>query len=155
MPAPGRAIPAAAIGLAGLGLAGLAWLARRNIAIVDVVGESMLPTLSSGDRVLVRRAGIGQLRPGAVVVVEKPARDGSWIMPLSRWPAGERELMIKRVAAVPGDRCPDVLPGAAAVPAGQFAVIGDNPARSYDSRQLGYFPAERLIGVVIGQLRRG
>jgi signal peptidase I len=36
----------------------------------------------------------------------------------------------------------------------EFVVLGDNAARSYDSRQLGYIPADRLLGVVRRQLAR-
>lgn len=145
-------------------LTALIWALRRRIAVVTVVGESMLPTFAAGDRVMVRRAGLGEIRPGVVVVVEKPAVSGIWITPPPRWPAGRREWMIKRVAAVPGDRRPDLsLPAAGqrpsgptmraapddlVVPRGKLVMLGDNPARSYDSRQLGYFPAERLLGVV-------
>lgn len=155
----------------------LIWTLRRRLAVVTVVGESMLPTYAAGDRVLVRRAGIGEISVGVVVVVEKPG-NGGWVTPPPGWPAGRREWMIKRVAAVPGDRKPDlslpaelvVPPGAVFappgvlfvpptgdepfVPPGKFVVLGDNAARSYDSRQLGYIPADRLLGVVRRPLAR-
>src|SRR6185437_10241174 len=35
------------------------------------------------------------------------------------------------------------------VPAGQFAVLGDNAESSLDSRSFGYIPAERLLGVML------
>jgi signal peptidase I len=130
---------------------------RELFTTVTVDGDSMMPTLAPGDRVLVRRARASRLRAGQVVVVEKPDTDGAWATPL-RWPAGRREWMIKRLAAVPGDVRPAGclpesadLPGSL-VPPGKLVVLGDNPAWSQDSRQLGYFPGERLLGVVVRQM---
>jgi signal peptidase I len=34
-------------------------------------------------------------------------------------------------------------------------LLGDNPVRSNDSRQMGYFPAERVLGVVVRRMTRG
>jgi signal peptidase I len=143
----------------------LAVVLRRRFAVVTVVGPSMLPTLAPGDRVLIRRAVLSELSRGQVVVIEKPGEGGNWAGPRSGWPPGERPWMIKRVAAIPGDAWPDAGrpampagPGPGpAVPEGKLVVLGDNPARSYDSRQLGYFPGERLLGVMlrpIGERRR-
>lgn len=148
------AVTAAALAAAAAG-AGLRLL-RRRLAVVTVVGPSMQPALAPGDRVLARRTGPGGVRVGQIVVIEKPADDGSW--PARLQPAGRREWMIKRVAAVPGDARPAFLPARAAgsgafVPAGQLVVLGDNPGRSLDSRQLGYIPAERVLGVVLRSLR--
>jgi signal peptidase I len=153
--------------LTALTAAVLAWMLRRRLAVVTVSGPSMQPAYASGDRVLVRRAGLSQLRPGAVVVVEQPGAGGRWTTPPPRWPASSREWMIKRVAALPGDTWPAedqpamrLPPGATGpaspvVPAGSFAVLGDNPAGSYDSRVFGYCPASRLLGVVTRTLRTG
>jgi signal peptidase I len=152
-------------GYAGFGvLAGLAALAaavgvlRRQIAIVEVFGPSMEPALNTGDRVLVRRARVGDLRPGNIVVIEKPEREGGWVTRPPRWPADSREWLIKRVAALPGDPRPGalgpaVIPGSPVVPADRIVVLGDNTARSLDSRDLGYIPAERLLGVMVRSLR--
>jgi len=149
----------------GLTLAGLVWGLRRRIAVVTVVGESMQPAFRSGDRVLVRRAGLSHLRPGVVVVVEKPADSGAWSTPLPSWPGRSHDWMIKRVAALPGDTLPDLshsslafpskLAGSAGdrIPAGNFVVLGDNAAGSYDSRFFGYCPASRLLGVVVRRCR--
>jgi signal peptidase I len=139
-----------------LALAALAWVVMRRIAVVTVVGESMRPTYHTGDRVLVRRAGLSQLQPGQVVVIERPAADGAWVTPLPRWPGSSREWMIKRVAALPGDTLPDVslpsplskLATGAVIPPGKLVVLGDNPAGRFDSRQFGYCPADRLLGIV-------
>jgi signal peptidase I len=69
--------------------------------------------------------------------------------------------MIKRLAALPGESVPpmavpaDTGPGAEVVPPRMLVLLGDNPDSSYDSREFGYFPAERLLGVVMRQLRSG
>jgi hypothetical protein len=34
-------------------------------------------------------------------------------------------------------------------------LLGDNPDWSNDSRQMGYFPAERLLGVVVRRISCG
>ena len=38
------------------------------------------------------------------------------------------------------------------VPAGALVVLGDNAARSDDSRRYGYVPAKRLVGTVMRTL---
>jgi signal peptidase I len=111
-----------------------ALLARRLVA-VTVRGMSMEPTYRDGDRVLVRRGGA--LTPGQVVVLEE---SGGWL--------------IKRVAAVPGDPVPrDRVPALAEVredrvPEGKLVLLGDNQDVSMDSREVGYFPVERVLGAV-------
>lgn len=133
---------------------------RRRITIVAVYGHSMQPALRTGDRVLVRRAHIGDLRHGQIVVFEKPSYDGTWDTQALRWPADNREWLIKRVAALPGDPQPEAIPPAPGstwpvVPDGKFAVLGDNAARSLDSRKIGYIPAERLLGVMLRPITEG
>jgi signal peptidase I len=148
--------------LAGMALviAGCAAVLRRRIAIVAIVGPSMEPALAEGDRVLVRRAGIDDVRTGQVVVLEKPDMDGSWRTEPPRWLADRREWLIKRVAALPGEQLPEgVLPGSTrpgvpVVPAGSLVVLGDNAASSFDSRRMGLIPAERLLGVMLRPMSR-
>ncbi|WP_248960691.1 S26 family signal peptidase [Sphaerisporangium perillae] len=119
--------------------------ARRRYLVVTVHGESMAPTYREGERVLVRRAPLAEVRPGQVVVVEDPVPPGRWI--------------IKRAAALPGDPVPGEVAAAAGaapgsrVPAGCLVLLGDNPAASADSRRFGYIPAGRLLGVVSRSLR--
>jgi len=132
-------------------------LLRRRLTVVRVLGPSMQPALSSGDRVLVRRASIGDLRRGHIVVVEKPGDEGTWVAHPPLWPVDSREWLIKRVAALPGDPWPDSITRRAdlvspVVPAGNLVVLGDNAARSLDSRTLGCIPAERLLGVMLRPL---
>ena len=131
---------------------------RRRLVVVQVAGPSMEPALSSGDRVLVRRARLRELRPGLVVVVEMPRRNTGAGLPSGR-PPGPREWLIKRVAALPGDRLPAGVPSPGpgpdhrgVVPPGMFVLLGDNAAWSHDSRVIGCVPAERLLGVMIRPL---
>ena len=87
----------------------------------------MQPTLEPGDRVLVRRLG-RKTSPclGSVVVAWHPHRSGL--------------RLIKRLSRVDSTG---------------FWVLGDNPAESTDSRQLGAVPANLLIGEVVGRLPLG
>ncbi len=114
-------------------LAGLAL--HRGFFLLRVTGPSMEPALRAGDRLLVWRVKADRLRPGRVCVV---AEDDS-------------TLTVKRAAAVPGDPVPDFLPvtGERVVPAGRLVLLGDNRARSYDSRSFGYYRADRVLGVVV------
>jgi signal peptidase I len=156
-----------ALGALLIALVGGAMIVRCRIAIVAVTGQSMEPTLTAGDRVLVRRAGLRSVRAGQIVVIEQPrGRDGGW----AAAPRGHdlsRDWMIKRVAAIPGDPLPgelldtlsrlDVrspLSSDTNVPRGKLVVLGDNPEMSMDSRYLGYVPGDRLLGVVIRALPR-
>ena len=112
--------------------------AGRRLQRVVVVGASMEPTLTAGDRLLVL-AGV-PLRVGAVVAVEDPRQDQH---------GGARRVMVKRIAAV-GPEGVD--------------VRGDTPARSTDSRTFGPVPPSLVHGTVIwrygpperaGRLTRG
>jgi signal peptidase I len=121
-------------------------LLRRRFISVQVVGTSMEPTLSAGDRILVRRAGLERVQLGQIVVVANPS-------PVT----GDPAWLVKRVAALPGDAVPrDGVPALReapedVVPAGQLVLLGDNQAASYDSRVAGYFEAATLLGVAVRQ----
>ncbi|MEE6261322.1 S26 family signal peptidase [Plantactinospora sonchi] len=143
--------------LCGVGLSGSALLGRRVVA-VTVRGASMQPTYQHGDRVLVRRRV--RLARGQVVVAEQIPVSGQWTTAPLDPTAGAlavsgRRWLIKRVVAVPGDPVPRDRAAALAdvpedrVPPGKVVLLGDNAEVSYDSRQLGYFPAERVLGAVL------
>src|SRR2546429_1103790 len=134
---------------------------RRRLVVVTVDGLSMAPTFGSGDRVLVRRMPAAMIRAGQVVVVEKPGIDRRWKTPEVDHDVHRRRWMIKRAVAAPGDAVPgDSLPehvdGAGGrVPDGMLVLLGDNREDSFDSRQVGYFPADRVLGGAVRRLSAG
>ncbi|PNE32280.1 hypothetical protein AF335_20375 [Streptomyces eurocidicus] len=153
----------AAVVAAVLGLVALVSLAR-GLVVVTVRGASMAPAFRDGDRVLVRRGP----RPsvGQVVVAERPAGGGAWAGPPVRSAAGaaevrDRQWLIKRVAAVAGDPVPrDRVRSLAGVPeervpADRLVLLGDNRKVSFDSADVGYFPADRVLGTVLRRFSGG
>ena len=128
-----------------------------------VTSESMSPSYDDGDEVLVAKIGARSHRPrrGDVIVLRAP-------------PAGE--LMIKRVAALGGERvgiADGVLVvdgrrieepyverarvdgaffGPVRVPEDSVWVLGDARAGSTDSRTFGAVPVEAIVGRVMLRL---
>lgn len=139
------------------GLVAAHWM----LVLVTVDGGSMAPAFRPGDRVLVLRRPGRRVARGRVVVVEQPEAGHGW----DRLPPPGRDLTdrhwyLKRIAAVAGDPVPAAVATAVGagvdsqVPPGGLVVLGD-AERSDDSRQWGYFPAERVLGVVVLRLRSG
>ncbi|MET9451121.1 S26 family signal peptidase [Streptomyces cinerochromogenes] len=146
----GRDVWVPAVALAVLAACGAG--AAGRLLVVTVRGPSMTPTHHHGDRLLVRRTRT--VRRGQVVVVLRPRSPAIW--------REDRHspLIVKRVAAVPGEPVP---PGsvpplaeghAGRVPPGRVVLLGDNAAASVDSRQLGFFPLGDVLGVVTRSLPR-
>ncbi|MCM6771890.1 S26 family signal peptidase [Nocardia sp. CDC159] len=131
---------------------------RGELVAVTVRGASMEPAYRSGDRVLVRRGGLPAR--GDVVVVEHLGIGGEPWRRCVHAAAGlsARRWMIKRVAAAPGDPVPrEQVPALArvpetSVPQGRLVLLGDNKRVSFDSRRVGYVPAERVLGTVLCRL---
>ncbi len=98
-------------------------LSLGSLRRVEAVGDSMLPTLAAGDRLLVVRTLGGWLvRPGTLVAVRDPR------------PEARDRVLLKRVRAVEGNR---------------LDVRGDNPSASTDSRTFGFVPRRAMVGVVL------
>ena len=101
--------------------AALGWFAlwlARRYRRYEVAGASMLPALRPGDWVVVDRAA--RARAGEIVLAGDP-RDGE-------------RTMVKRVAR--------------RQPGGALWLLGDNRAASTDSRALGAFQPDLLLGRV-------
>ncbi|GAA0928697.1 S26 family signal peptidase [Nonomuraea longicatena] len=122
--------------------------ARWSLLVVTVRGPSMEPTLRDGDRLLVRRRPLARVAVGELVVLAHPAGPDAAFHPA---PTGANRgaptiHSVKRLAGKPGDRVPGS-PGEV-VPAGRLWLLGDNPGFSADSRVLGSFSADDLVGTV-------
>jgi nickel-type superoxide dismutase maturation protease len=101
-------------------------LVRARPFRAEVAGDSMTPTLSAGDWLIATHPP--RLRRGHVVVVRHPERDLE---------------LVKRVAAVPGDRVDGRTLGA-----DEYLVVGDNRGASSDGRTFGPVRREAILGVV-------
>ena len=95
-------------------------LRRRTVFVVE--GESMSPTLKSGDKILVNPfASIGV---GDIVLAQHPYKQSS--------------RLVKRVTEIS--------------PSGEYFIAGDNPDESTDSRTFGSVKAGNIIGKVVAKL---
>ena len=141
-----RAAVCAGVVISVLTVAGFA-AARSRLLVIDVVGDSMVPTYRSGDRVLVHRTR--RLRRGDVVIAhhqEGGRRRGPSASYVTTW-------LVKRLVALPGDRVPEsVIPAIGGaerhVPDGMAVLLGDHP-ESADSRNWGFVPLADIAGVVL------
>jgi nickel-type superoxide dismutase maturation protease len=113
-----RPYPWLLVGITAGVVAAVAALVRSTVR-VEVSGESMVPTLLPGDRVV----ALGALAPrvGDVVAVADPRAPG--------------RLLVKRVVAVGRDH--------------SVEVAGDNPASSTDSRSFGPVAGRLVAGRVV------
>lgn len=123
---------------------------HRQFFMVRVEGRSMEPNFRPGQRALARRVPPARMCTGRVVVMAQPLFDDA-MLSIEGWKSGH--WMIKRVAAVPGDRVPAeltaVVRSIGPVPTGRLLVLGDNPNATLDSRAFGYIPLDRVEGVVV------
>lgn len=154
----------------GIGLVIFVFIRTFFISNYVVDGESMMPTLQDGNKLIVNKIGyqIGDFDRFDVIVFH----------------ANQKEDYVKRVIGLPGDTIEyqdDVLlingkkvdepylewhrnqafshkftedfslvekTGMEVVPEGKLFVLGDNRLGSYDSRQFGFISVDRVVGKV-------
>jgi nickel-type superoxide dismutase maturation protease len=104
----------------------IAFVTARRVL---VRGESMLPAILPGERVLFDTLAyrLGEPRIGEIVLARHPHRPG--------------RLVIKRVAGVPGQHV-----SGQQLAGGEYWLLGDSPEFSTDSRELGVFRREDIVG---------
>lgn len=95
----------------------VAWIFGRRRR-VRVVGDSMTPTLT----------------PGQFVLVDTRRRPDPGDLALARHPDQEDILVVKRVGSITGD--------------GDFVLMSDNPVAGTDSRKWGPLGSDRIEGTV-------
>ena len=97
---------------------------NRFFLILNVVGNSMKPTLFDGDiLVAIRVFSVRTLKEGNIIVAKPTDCDD--------------RLVIKRISAMMKLRYSYVY------------VLGDNPEESYDSRDYGWLSEKRIVAKVL------
>lgn len=125
-----------------------------NYSVVRVFGESMLPAVRPGDRLVIHRTRYSRLRTGMIAVVRPPG-DGAPRRRTLRLAGEPFSFTVKRVCAIAGDEVPDAMRTAARgldiVPPRMLLVSADNPLGS-DSRQWGLLSQDRVLGAMVRNL---
>ncbi len=109
----------------------LAFAARAAVHIYAIPSASMAPTLLAGDHIVVTPYH-GTPQRGDIIVFHAPASSD--------------ELMVKRIAGLPGDAMEAGAGRVIIVPAGCYFVLGDNRQDSFDSRNWGVLPQGLIVG---------
>lgn len=133
------------------------WVVNSLTGRYRIEGPSMLPTLHTGEQVLVNKMGY---------YFEEPDRGDIIVL---RSPEGDTKNLIKRVIGLPGDtieirdsqvringvvlnepyiNSPATNRGEWVVPDNHVFVMGDNRPVSHDSRAFSYLPYEDVVGKV-------
>lgn len=130
------------LALPALGVAGFC----ATFVMVTVRGDSMSPTLTGGERVLVLRRWVDRRPRRDDVVVARPPLPGA------------PQLWIKRVRAVTGERAVGRdfhtrLDREIVLSDREVFLVGDHEAASFDSRQYGAVSIDDIIGRVVHHFR--
>ncbi len=112
------------------------WIAPRNIWFYQVspAGVNMSPTLIPGDRIVVVDKGLDPEKLRNAVVTHRYSELGEM-----------EKVYIRRVAALPGEKAV-WNDSEQIVPNGEIYLTGDNEINSLDSRQLGPFKLNSIVG---------
>ncbi len=112
--------------------------------MAEVKGESMVPTLNNGQKVLTCHAYwlVGAIKRNDIIVLKEETND---------------QYFIKRVLGLPGDKISwgmaprnwPLVKGPYIVPPGRIYVVGDNILHSDDSRKFGAFLQSNILGKVL------
>jgi signal peptidase I len=104
---------------------------RSAVRLYAIPSSSMEPTLQVGDHIVVTPYRSAMPRRGDVIVFHSPVSPD--------------ELLVKRIAGVPGDLV-EAKQGHLIVPADCYFVLGDNRANSFDSRNWGVVARSLVVG---------
>jgi signal peptidase I len=118
-----------------------------SFQIVHVDGNSMQPTLMKGNYALVNCYSyvLREPKKGDIVLIKRKTKD----------PSDHINLSIKRIAGIPGDEVEfqnannSSKTETVSLSEGEYFLVGDNAADSYDSRHYGAVKDSRIIGKVI------
>lgn len=137
-------------------------LIRTLLVVITVQGQSMSPTLETGDRVLALRPIRSRwIQKGQIVLFRQSLLDGvPDALPLSL------SLHIKRVVALAGEEYLSSSPPLGYnehvtqeeqtfiwhIPKDHIFVCGDNREQSVDSRSWGPLPLQNVRGIVVKKL---
>jgi len=113
-----------------------------SFQIIHADGGSMQPAITKGDYVLVNCFSYLFRKPktGDIVLVKRKTNHLT----------DEIELSIKRIAGIPGDsvHC-QTQKDTLTLAQGEYFIVGDNSANSYDSRHYGPVKRSDIIGKVM------
>jgi len=140
-------------------------LQQYVFSVGRVVGESMEPTLTENQRLIIDRVSYKIANPKRfdIVAVKFPEEDSYWVKRIIGLP-GERIDYINGQLFVDGNKTPEPFLGpgvvtdnfsteqlfpdtGAKIPKGQYLVIGDNRGNSKDGRMLGTLKKDDILGV--------
>ena len=139
---------------------GLAFSVRENfLHLFIMAGSSMSPTLNEGDRILVRKDSYRDTEPSRndlVAFLNAANRRQTWVKRVIGLPGDTLEIKegivhingeaIEEVSGVDLDQA-NTEP--ITVPEHHCYVLGDNRAKSLDSRHIGPLPLIALVGKVV------
>lgn len=155
---------------------GFAFGVGEFCGIYGIASESMVPTLKKGDGLLVEKISIRAAPPrrGEVVLV-RPPREVELAVRQSGRSLKFRDLLVKRVAAIGGDRLEvdgdgvrvngvvvggrvsqlmrsEIRTGTSRIKDGYVYVLGDNGDASVDSRFWGALPEKDVVGRPVARI---